>query len=108
MWIRLGIMAVLSLRSMRIHASASCQTRLEWRIGLLYYLFFLPVGAVLAYLLRFARFHPPALDWWKLALLVPGTFLAFCGWSRYSRNSFFRAFLQRLVARALSSEVGLA
>ena len=106
MWIRLGIMAVFSLRSIENPRFGFVPSRLEWRTGVLYYLFFLPVGAVLAYLLRFARFHPPALDWWKLALLVPGMFLAFLWVVALFEEFFFRAFLQRLLARALGSEVG--
>jgi membrane protease YdiL (CAAX protease family) len=106
MWIRLGIMTVFSLRSIENPRFGFVPSRLEWRTGFLYYLFFLPVGAVLAYLLRFARFHPPALEWWKLALLVPGMFLAFLWVVALFEEFFFRAFLQRLLARALGSEIG--
>src|ERR1700691_2173334 len=83
--------------------------RSEWRIGLLYYLFFLPVGGAIAYLLKLAEFHAPAMEWWKLALLVPGMFLAFLWVVALFEEFFFRAFLQRLVAQAMGSNMaGLA
>ncbi len=104
MWIRLGIMAVFSLRSIQASRFGFVPTRLEWRIGLLYYLFFLPVGGAIAYLLRFATFHAPAMEWWKLALLTPGMFLAFLWVVALFEEFFFRAFLLRLLAGAFGSE----
>ena len=105
MWIRLGIMAVFSLRSIQDPRFGFVPTRLEWRIGLLYYLFFLPVGGAIAYLLRFATFHAPAMEWWKLALLAPAMFLAFLWVVALFEEFFFRAFLQRLLAGAFGSEM---
>jgi membrane protease YdiL (CAAX protease family) len=104
MWIRLAIMAVFSLRSIQDPRFGFVPTRLEWRIGFLYYLFFLPVGAVIAYLLRFATFHVPAMEWWKLALLMPGMFLAFLWVVALFEEFFFRAFLQRSLVGAFGSE----
>jgi membrane protease YdiL (CAAX protease family) len=106
MWIRLGILAVFSLRSIQDPRFGFVPSRLEWRTGFLYYLLFLPVGGALAYLLRFTRFHPPAQEWWKLALLIPGMFLAFLWVVALSEEFFFRAFLQRLLSGAVGSEVG--
>jgi membrane protease YdiL (CAAX protease family) len=106
MWIRLGIMAVFSLRSIENPRFGFMPSRIEWRVGFLYYLCFLPVGGVLAYLLRFVHFHPPDLEWWKLVLLAIGTFLAFLWVVALSEEFFFRAFLQRLLARSLRSEIG--
>ncbi len=109
MWIRLGIMAVFSLRGIPDPRFGFIPSRLEWRIGLLYYLFFLAVGGAVAYFLRFARFHAPAMQWWKLALLAPAMFLAFLWVVALFEEFFFRAFLQRVLAGALKSEMaGLA
>jgi len=109
MWTRLGIMAVFSLRSIPDPRFGFVPARSEWRIGLLYYLLFLPVAGAIAYLLRFAKFHAPAMEWWKLALLVPGMFLAFLWVVALFEEFFFRALLQRLVAQAMGSEMaGLA
>jgi membrane protease YdiL (CAAX protease family) len=108
MWIRVGLMAVLSLRSMEDARFGFVPTSNEWRIGVRQYLFFLPVGAAIAYLLHFARFKPPAMEWWKFTLLVIGTFLAFLWVVALAEEFFFRAFLQRLLARGMRSEaIGL-
>ena len=106
MWIRLGIMAVFSLRSLPDPRFGFVPSRSEWRIGLMYYLFFLPVGGAIAYFLRFARFHAPAMEWWKVALLAPGMFLAFLWVVALFEEFFFRAFLQRSLAGVLGSEIG--
>ncbi len=109
MWIRLGILAVLSLRSLPNARFGFVPTRSEWRIGILFYLVFLPVGGVIAYWLNFAKFHTPTLEWWKLALLAPGMFLAFLWVVALFEEFFFRAFLQRILAGSLGSEMaGLA
>jgi uncharacterized protein len=109
MWIRLGIMAVFSLRGIPDPRFGFVPSRSEWRIGFLYYLLFLPVGGAIAYLLKFARFHAPAMEWWKVALLIPGMFLAFLWVVALFEEFFFRAFLQRLMAQAMGSEMaGLA
>jgi len=107
MWIRLGIMAVLSLRGSEDVRFGFMPAAREWRVGFLHYLAFLPVGAVLAYVLGFARFHPPDMEWWKLALVLIGTFFA-CLWVvALAEEFFFRAFLQRLLARARGEMFGL-
>jgi membrane protease YdiL (CAAX protease family) len=109
MWIRLGILAVLSLRSLPNARFGFVPSRSEWRIGILFYLLFLPVGGAIAYWLNFARFHPPTLEWWKLALLAPATFLGFLWVVALFEEFFFRGFLQRILAGALGSEIaGLA
>ncbi|HEX4595125.1 MAG TPA: CPBP family intramembrane glutamic endopeptidase [Bryobacteraceae bacterium] len=108
MWIRVGLLAVLSLRSMEDARFGFVPTSNEWRIGVRQYLFFLPVGAAIAYLLHFAHFKPPALEWWKFVLLVIGTFLAFLWVVALAEEFFFRAFLQQLLARGMRSEtIGL-
>ena len=108
MWIRVGLLAVLSLRSMEDAHFGFVPTSNEWRIGVRQYLFFLPVGAAIAYLLHFAHFKPPAMEWWKFTLLVIGTFLAFLWVVALAEEFFFRAFLQRLLARGMRSEtIGL-
>jgi membrane protease YdiL (CAAX protease family) len=104
MWIRLGLMAVLSLRTMEDTAFGFVPSANEWRIGAVFYLCFLPVGGVLAYLLHLGRYHPQQVVWWKLILLGIGTFLGFLWVVALAEEFFFRAFLQKLLARALASE----
>jgi len=109
MWIRLGLLAVLSLRTLEdVHFGFLPSPR-EWRVGVQFYLGFLPVGMALGYWVRFARFHPQHLEWWKFALLLLGTFLAFLWVVGLAEEFFFRAFLQQLLARQAHSDVlGLA
>jgi membrane protease YdiL (CAAX protease family) len=105
MWVRLGLMAVLSLRAMDDTQFSFVPLRREWRIGVQFYVGFLPVGVAISYALHFARFRPQPLDWWKFAPLLIGTFFAFLWVVAVAEEFFFRAFLQRVVARALRSDV---
>jgi membrane protease YdiL (CAAX protease family) len=103
MWIRLGLMSVLSLRGMgEIQFSFVPRAR-EWRWGALFYLLFLPVAVALAYLLHFVRYHPQPLVGWKFLLLLVGTFLAFLWVVALAEEFFFRAFLQVLLAKRLGN-----
>jgi uncharacterized protein len=104
MWIRLGLMAVLSLRSVDDARFGFVPSREEWRVGAQYYLYFLPVGAALGYWERFARFHLQAMDWWKFPLLLVGTFAGILWVVALAEEFFFRAFLQQALARSLHSE----
>jgi membrane protease YdiL (CAAX protease family) len=106
MWIRLGLMAVLSLRQpllddARLGFLPSLQ---DWRVGVQHYFYFLPVGAALGYLERFARFHPLPIAWWKFPLLLVATFAAILWVVALAEEFFFRAFLQQVLARRLHSE----
>jgi membrane protease YdiL (CAAX protease family) len=104
MWIRLGLMAVLSLRGIEDARFGFVPSRDEWRVGAQYYLYFLPVGAALGYWERFARFHLQAMDWWKFPLLLVGTFAGILWVVALAEEFFFRAFLQQVLARSLHSE----
>ncbi len=104
MWIRLGLMAVLSIRGMdEIQFSFLPRAR-EWRVGAQFYALFLPVATALAYALDFVHFHPQPLDWWKFLLLAIGTFFAFLWVVALAEEFFFRAFLQVLLEKQMHSE----
>lgn len=105
MWIRLNILAVFSLRSIDDPRFGFLPTRKEWRTGAMHYLYFLPVGGAIAYLVRFAGFHPPALAWWKFGLLAAATFFAFLWVVALFEEFFFRAFLQRMLSSRLHSDL---
>jgi hypothetical protein len=108
MWIRLGLMAVLSLRSLDDARFGFLPTPEEWRIGAQHFVFFLPIGAVLAYLVRLGQFHPRQLPWWKFGLFLVLTFWGILWVVSLAEEFFFRAFLQRVIARGTHSEtVGL-
>jgi uncharacterized protein len=105
MWIRMGIMAVLSMRRMENLRLGFVPNSGEWRIGIQQFLYFAPVGALAAYLLHIAHFHPIALVWWKIPLYVLGTFLLVLWVLALAEEFFFRGFLQQLLARGLHSEI---
>jgi CAAX protease family protein len=104
MWIRLGLMAVLSFRTIDDAHFGFVPSSQEWRIGAQHYLYFLPVAAALAYFERFARFHPQQLEWWKFGLLLIGTFFGILWVVALAEEFFFRAFLQQALGRGLHSE----
>ena len=105
MWIRVGIMSVLSLRRIENVRFGFVPSSGEWRIGVQQFLFFAPVGALAAYLLHIAHFHPIGLVWWQIPLYVAGTFLAVLWVLALAEEFFFRGFLQQLLARGLHSEI---
>jgi membrane protease YdiL (CAAX protease family) len=104
MWIRLGLMAVLSLRPLEDTRFGFLPSPQDWRVGVQHYLYFLPVGAALGYWERFARFHLQPMDWWKFPLLLVATFAGILWVVALAEEFFFRAFLQQVLARRLRSE----
>ena len=104
MWIRLGLMAVLSLRSLDDERFGFVPTREEWRIGAKHFLYFLPIGAVLVYLVQLGQFHLHPRSWWAFAAVLVLTFLGIFWVVSLAEEFFFRAFLQRVVARGTHSQ----
>jgi hypothetical protein len=108
MWIRLGLMAVLSLRWLEDARFGFVPTAEEWRIGAKHFLYFMPVGAALVYVVQLGQFRPPPASWWKFGLILILTFWGIFWVVSLAEEFFFRAFLQRVVARGTHSEaVGL-
>ena len=103
MWIRLGLMAILSIRGMEDVRFGFLPKAREWRVGLQYYVYFLPVALALAYLLRFVHYQPQPLVWWKFWPLLVATFFAFLWVVALAEEFFFRAFLQVLLAKQMRS-----
>jgi len=109
MWIHVGLMAVLSLRSLDDAHFGFLPTSQEWRIGARHFLFFLPIGAALAYIVQLGDFHPHPLPWWKFGVYLVLTFWGIFWVVSLAEEFFFRAFLQRVIACGAHSEVvGLA
>jgi uncharacterized protein len=104
MWIRLGLMAVLSLRLLEDARFGFVPSPEDWRVGVQHYLYFLPVGAALGYWERFARFHLQPMEWWKFPLVLLATFFGILWVVALAEEFFFRAFLQQVLARSLHSE----
>ena len=105
MWIHLGLMAVLSLRSLDDAHLGFLPTRAEWSIGARHFLFFLPVGGVLAYIEQLGRFHFHPHEWLDFAVTLVLTFFGIFWVVSLAEEFFFRAFLQRILARAAHSEI---
>jgi len=105
MWIRLGLMAVLSLRSLDDAHFGFMPTREEWRIGAQHFLFFLPIGAALAYVVQLGQFHPHPLPWWTFGIFLILTFWGMLWVVSLAEEFFFRAFLQRVLERGTHSNL---
>ena len=64
----------------------------EWRIGILHYLYFLPVGGAAAFLLHAIKPHELAAPW-----KIVGTFFGFLWVIGLSEEFFFRGILQQWI-----------
>ena len=104
MWIRVGLMAVLSIRGLKDARVGLFPSAGEWRIGIEHYLYFLPVGGLAAYLLRAVRFQPIPVLWWMFPFVVIGTFLGMLWVVALAEEFFFRGFLQQLIAQGARNE----
>ena len=80
-------------------------TPAEWRIGARHFLFFLPIGAVLAYAVQLGQFNPHPHSWPQFVLYLVVTFCGIFWVVSLAEEFFFRAFLQRTIARGTNSEM---
>jgi membrane protease YdiL (CAAX protease family) len=86
------VLVLMLERRVRETGYGFAPTRREWRIGVLHYLYFLPIGGAVAFLLRAVKPHEPAALW-KIA----ATFLAFLWVIGLSEEFFFRGVLQQWI-----------
>ncbi len=105
MWIRLCILAVLSIRTMGGIGFGFLPTRKDWRIGIQQFLLFGPVAVVIGMAIGFARPHLAFTVWWKGVLLVIGTFAGFLWVVGLMEEFFVRGMLQQLLTRRFKSTV---
>jgi membrane protease YdiL (CAAX protease family) len=103
MWIRLGVFVALEVRRFSGLGFGFLPGRREWRIGLKYYAYCMPLTGALAYGLRFARFDLSADLGWRLPL----TFLGALWVVALSEELFFRGVLQQTLARWWGATAGL-
>jgi uncharacterized protein len=105
MWIRTGLLAILSIRKMEGIGFGFWPSRREWNIGFVHFLLFLPAGFILGTTLKFL--HPknvtPAS---KAAALVLLTFFGTLWVLAALEEVFFRGLLQQMLCRRLRSDVG--
>jgi len=103
MWIRLGIFAALELRRFEGTGFGFLPRARAWRIGLLYYACFMPLGVVLASGIGFARFDPSEDWWWRLPLAFFGALWVVA----LSEEFFFRGMLQQILSAWWGTKLGL-
>jgi membrane protease YdiL (CAAX protease family) len=104
MWTRLSILAVLSVARMEVKGFGALPVRREWREGIVNFLLFAPLGALLAWRLGFARFHPPDIGWWLIAAELAGMFLGMLWVVALREEFFFRGLVQPWLGGWLRSE----
>ena len=104
MWIRIGITAVLSIRGFENIRFGFLPSKADWRTGVLHFLFFLPIGALLAWSVGMLHFRALPVVWWKYAAVVVGTFLGMLWVVALGEEFFFRGFLQALLSRGIGSD----
>jgi membrane protease YdiL (CAAX protease family) len=105
MWIRLGILAVLTIRGLPGTGFGFLPTRKDWSIGLQHFLMFMPVATVCAILLKFAQPHPAFTVWWKGVGLVVATFAGILWVVALWEEFFCRGMLQQLLTRQFKSTI---
>jgi membrane protease YdiL (CAAX protease family) len=105
MWIRTGLLAMLSIRKMDGIGFGFWPSRREWTIGFVHFLLFLPVGFILGTALKF--FHPKTVTpVWKATALVLLTFFGTLWVLAALEEVFFRGLLQQMLCRRLGSDAG--
>lgn len=104
MWYRIGIVAVLSMRRIEGVGFGLVPRARDWRIGVLHFAAFLPVGYALAISLDFIKPQPTELSV-KTALIAVATFAGVLWVLAVAEEFFFRGLLQQSLSRAFRSNV---
>jgi membrane protease YdiL (CAAX protease family) len=108
MWFRTGLFAMLSIRRVKGVGFGFWPSAREWKIGVVHFLIFLPLAAILAHFIGFASPRMPPLGWEKTSLLVIATFFGFLWVVALAEEFFFRGLLQQwLTAWTRSEWMGL-
>lgn len=104
MWIRVGIISALVLRRAEGVGFGWMPALREWKIGLKYFLCFLPFGLGLGLATGFARWEPSLPASVAGVAVAAGTFLGMLWVVALSEEFFFRGLLQRWLGEWLASE----
>jgi membrane protease YdiL (CAAX protease family) len=102
MWIRTGMLSILSVRRMGGIGFGLAPTKREWGVGFRNFLYFLPLGLVPAILLHFVKPQIVQLNRNVIALAV-ATFLGTLWVLAAMEEFFFRGVLQQMLTRKLKS-----
>jgi membrane protease YdiL (CAAX protease family) len=105
---RLAILECLSIRRLHADGFGLFPRRREWAAGVVHFLLFLPVGALAAWALKVAVFHPRG-NAYTMALTAAATFLGMLWMVALREEFFFRGLLQCWFGRWMKSDAaGLA
>lgn len=108
MWVRTGTLALLSVRRMSGVGFGFWPEAREWRIGLGYFLAFLPGAAALAWWIGFASPRWPSGSWERVPVIAIATFFGTLWVLALSEEFVFRGLLQQWISSWLGNEwVGL-
>lgn len=106
MWIRVGILSVLSFRKLGGIGFGFLPTRKDWSIGFQHFLLFIPAGILLGLWLQFMQPRTPGGPWWRTAALAIGTFFGILWVVALSEEFFFRGVLQQVLAKITKNRWG--
>ncbi len=104
MWIRTGVFSILLFRDPGGIDFGFWPGKRDWKIGIVHYLLFLPVGFIVLWvtgLLDQARAVAPA----QATIVAVGTFFGILWVVALSEEFFFRGLLQNWTSRWLSNEI---
>jgi membrane protease YdiL (CAAX protease family) len=104
MWIRTTILAILTFRHAEHIEFGFWPRKKEWRIGIVHYLLFVPVGFGLGLLTGFLHLEPKSFGPLQAAAIVVGTFFGFLWVVALSEEFWFRGLLQQWLGGWLASD----
>jgi membrane protease YdiL (CAAX protease family) len=103
MWIRTGAFVLLSVRRVQGVGFGFWPQAWEWMIGATHYLMFLPIAAVVASLIGFARPHWPSAGWERTPVIAVGTFFGILWVTALGEEFLFRGLAQQWIGEWLKS-----
>ncbi len=104
MCFRLAVTCLLRYRSHKDLNFGFFPTAEDWRIGLRYFLYFMPVAALLAWVIQFRGFHLAPGFWWR----APVTFLSILWVVALAEECLFRGLLLHRLRSVLGPLLALA
>lgn len=105
MWVRTGVFVMLAVRGVSGVGFGLWPDRRQWKVGALYYLAFLAIGAGLAWWIGFARPRWPPGGWERTSLLAIATFFGVLWVLALGEEFFFRGLLQQWIGSWTGSEI---
>jgi len=104
MWFRTGLFAMLCIRRIQGVGFGFWPLMREWKIGIAHFAIFLPLAAVLAQMIAFAKPRTPPFGWEKTSLLAVAYFFGTLWVLALAEELLFRGLLQQWFVAWLHSE----